>query len=554
VDPETGALVPAPGQPGDPATPNDPATPGPAEPGDPQMLQEDVVAAIAGAEALPMTLIGEPIYSRAVRLTHSQWERSLRQLLQLDAPTGHQVGLTQDAVGEADFSNNERLLEIETTTLWNDYRTAAVDLAALVAGSEASLGRIYSGTDAAGFITTLGRRAYRRPLTTAEVQDYQAIFNTGAALSEGGSTEFARGAGLVIEAMLQSPHFLYRTELVDGGSRLDGFEMAAKLSLTLRGTAPDDALLDAAFAGELDTDAGVMTVASRLVDDASAIEVMREYHGELFHFNRYLTIEKDTRSVPEYSTDMNPDLQEAAYLYFDRIYSTGGGLREMLTSTVGYVSPTLAPLYGVPAPASGFQELDLGAQRPGYFTQLPFLILTSINLVPDSIHRGVALNLELLCAEIPPPAAVGTVTLPPIQDDQSNRQRVEAGTGDGTCGAGCHSVYINTLGFAFENYDGLGRYRETDAGNPVDASSQYPFNEGTLSFNGPAELMDKMLAGEQAHLCYAKHLASFALQRDLSDADRPLLDSIAATSATSSIKQMLLTLVVNPAFTTRGAQ
>src|SRR5690606_34367973 len=127
-----------------------------------------------------------------------------------------------------------------------DYSNAATDLAAAVATDNARLSAIYSGTDAAGFIDAFGRRAFRRPLTPDEVSSYQSLFDVGAGLSENGATEFARGAGLVMEAMLQSPHFLYRVILTAPGARLSGYEIAAKLSLLLRGTTPDDALLDLA--------------------------------------------------------------------------------------------------------------------------------------------------------------------------------------------------------------------------------------------------------------------------------------------------------------------
>ena len=111
--------------------------------------------------------------------------------------------------------------------------------------TDAALATVYSGTDAAGFITTLGRRAYRRPLTTAEQSTYMTLYNTGSTLT-GTRSAFAKGASLVIRAMLQSPYFLYRTELGANGAPLSGYEMAAKLSLWLRGTTPSDALLDSA--------------------------------------------------------------------------------------------------------------------------------------------------------------------------------------------------------------------------------------------------------------------------------------------------------------------
>jgi hypothetical protein len=518
-------------------------------PGD---VDPDVVEALSAAQPLPVSLdSGQPLFARTVRLTHDQWERSVSWLLHLPNGTGERSGLTDDVLATSDFSNNEQLLYV-SGALWSDYANAAQTLAAQVAGDASLLSAIYPDSDANGFITTFGRRAFRRPLSAAEVQTYRQLFDTGAGLSEGGATDFARGAGLVIEAMLQSPNFLYRVELTPTGQRLSGYELAAKLSLLLRGVTPDDPLLDAAEQGQFDDDAAVTTLAQQMMDEPSFLDVMREYHGELLSFNRYLTIEKDPVSVPAYTPALNQELQEAAYRFFDRIVSESLGVRDILTSNVGFVGPEMAKLYELPAPTSGFSEVTLPPERPGFFTQLPFLILNSVNMVPDSIHRGVALNLDVLCAQVPPPVA--NVSLPGVSAGQTNRDRVDSLTGEGTCGATCHGGYINPLGFAFENFDGLGQIRETDNGQPVDTSDTYPFVEGDITYAGAADLMQVMADGVQVHQCYAKHLAGFALQRDLDPDDQPLVDTLSSTSEApgSSIKQLMLDLVTDPAFTTRN--
>lgn len=535
-------------------------TPPPALGGDDDMDDEtgtevdpDVLDALGQAKPLPLSLNGEPIYAHAVRLTHDQWERSVRDLLKLDAPTGQREGLTEDVVGVHDFANNELNLEVGAK-LWADYELAAEELAAQVASSDTALGKIYSGTDAEGFIKTFGQRAFRRPLTDAEVASYQKLYDTGAGLSKGGATEFARGAGLVIEGMLQSPNFLYRSELVDSGSRLNGYEIAAKLSLLVLGTTPSDELLTAAGAGELDSDDGVKTTASAMIEDAETVEVMRAYHNGILSFNRFDNIQKSPDAVPDYDAELNADLKEAAFRYFDRIFTNSLGVKDILTGTTAYATPAMAELYGVNMTGTGMQEITLDADRPGYFTQLPFLILNSVNLVPDAIHRGVSINRELLCADVPPPTAAN-VALPARMEGQTSREVVEAGTGAGTCGANCHGVYINPLGFAFENFDGMGQIRTMDSGKPVDTSASYPFVEGAVEFTGAADLMQKLAEQSQAHSCYAKHLAGYFLQRDLVKSDQTLIDSLTQASETSgsSVKQLLLALVTSPAFTTRSS-
>jgi hypothetical protein len=529
-------------------------------------------AAVADGQALTMELDGSPIFARTLRLTHSQWERSVEYLLQLDGPTGHLEDLAEDAAAVKDFTNNEERLVV-SGPLWSDYQAAASDLATALANDSARLSAIYSGTDAQGFIETFGRRAFRRPLTAEEVSSYQALFDLGASLSIGGSDEFARGAGTVVEAMLQSPHFLYRVELTAPGARLNGYEIAAKLSLLLRGVTPDDALLDQAASGEFDSAAGIESAATQMVEEPNMVEVMREYHSEMLRFNRFEQIIKDTQTVPEYDPELNAELEEASFMFFDRIFTENLGVRDILLSNVGYSGPLMTQLYdgaaaggtqvgggqfgggfGGTAPAEeGMTERQFEADRPGFFTQLPFLILNSINQHPDSIHRGTAMNLEVLCAPVPPPTAQG-VTLVEAEPDWTNRDRVEATSGDGTCGAACHGVYINPLGYAFENFDGMGRARDTDNGQPVDTTGTYPFVEGSQSFDGAPALMQIMADGEQAHACYAKHLAGYALQRDLTEADRPLVDAVTAASraSDSSIKQLILALVKDEGFAMRA--
>lgn len=544
--------------PGDTSNPGNGGTPGTTD-----APAEEVLDALRGARALPLVLHGNPEHYRVVRLTHPQWENSTRALLAID-DTGQRQNLAEDLSGFHAFSNHEELLFLNAS-LYSDYQLAAEELVAL-ADVSGSISAIYPGNDAQGFISTVGRRAFRRPLTQDETRALQNIYDEGAALSENGSTPHARGAAMVLQALLQSPNYLYRVELTSPGSRLSGYELAAKLSLLLRGTAPSDALLDAAEAGQLDSDDGVRNLASQMLDEASAGEVMRSFHGELFRFNRYLTITK--MAVEEYDPELNEELQEAAYKFFDRIYEQGLGVTDILTSTVGYVGPHTAPLYGVQLPNSGggafggfgaspqpqgLQEMDLGSERPGFFTQLPFLVLNSVNLVPDPIHRGVELNHSVLCAEIPLPGAVDT-TLPSAQAGETNRERVDAASGVGTCGETCHAPYINPLGFAFESYDGMGRLRETDNGSPVVTEASYPFTEGLLTFSGAPQLMEYMAEGEQSHACYSKNLATFALQRELSAADKALVDSLTADSRSgASVKDLLLAIVTSPAFTTRVA-
>lgn len=500
----------------------------------------------------PITLDGMPIYSRFVRLTHEQWEHSVRDVLRLPDVTGLSSSFASDPP-DGTFSNNERALYV-TPTLRGDYLRAIESLSGSIVSDPTALSRLTGGiTDPATFISDFGRRAYRRPLTADELARYQTLFDQGATLIASGDP-FADGVQLMIDTMLYSIHFIYRTELGTDGAPLSGYEVASKLSFLLRDTTPDDTLLDAAQAGALDTPEGLRAEAERMLEATPAQEALRRFHSELFGIDRYLTIDKNTTVFPQYSTALNPDILHADELFFDAIFSQGQGLRELLTSTTAYVNSATAPFYGVTVAGTDFQAVDVGPDRPGLLTRLGFLAYNGTLRDPDPIHRGVAINNEILCAKLAPPPNTDIPPLPAQMEGQTNRERVTAHTGTGTCGETCHGVYINPLGFAFEDFDAMGQMRELDNGKPVDTSGEYPFADGTKAFFGAPELMALLAESPQAHACYTEHLTEFGLNRDLAEGDRSLVNQLVSASMTpgSSVKQMMLDIIQSPAFRIRS--
>lgn len=485
---------------------------------------------------------GTPIYSRFLRLTNSQWENSVHDILRLSGPTGQSGEFLHAVAGTTDFDNNERVVVVDNDN-WSDFQSAAEAVAAMVTGSDEALQAVVATTDPTSFIETFGRRAFRRELTSDEVTSYTALYTEGTSYS-GTQSAFTKGAALVISAMLQSPNFLYRSELGDDGTPLSGYEMAAKLSLWIRNTTPTDAMLDAAAQGAFDSADGAVAQAKTMLEDPAAVVAIREMHNQLYKLALFDTITKD--NVQGYSDGLNAEFTSAGAAFFDYIFSQNLGVKDILTTNVGFAGPLMAALYGLSVTGTGVSQVTL-SDRAGWYSQAPFLTLWAINDDPDSIHRGVRVNFDTLCTELGPPAAM----LPPVPAlgmNQSNRERYE-GLTDG-CGVPCHTVYINPVGFAFEDYDGVGRYRTTDNGQPVDTTGSYPFAEGTKTFSGAGELMQEMASGTQAHECWAKKMASYALERDLVEADRPVVEALGKVSMASggSLKQVMLALVQNPAF------
>lgn len=517
-------------------------------PGTPSDLTEESgytpVRNADGSIARPMWLVGAAPTTRFARLTNEQWQRSVKDLLNLDElPTSESQFFENIGAGATDFINDQSRLQISNTQ-WEQFQGAAESLAKRVSASDTAMAAVHQPTQAETFIREFGLRAFRRPLRDDEVSRYAAVFETGSELS-GDQSAFTKGASLVIETILQSPNFIYRTEVGEAGTQLSGYEKAAKLSLYILRTTPSDELLAKAGRGELDTLDGLVNEARAMLDTEAAAETFRDFYAELYELSRFSSIAK-TDAL--FTDAVAAELVASSEAFFDRIYRGGYGLQEILTTRTGFVGPQTAQFYGIsPAPTS-LSETELPADRAGFFTQLPYLMYFSRDMQSYGILRGVHLNTEVLCARLP---ELG-MPAPPLPEVEytTSREYMEKGT---LCGGTCHSEYINPLGFSMENFDGLGRTRELDNGAAVDTTGAYPFVGGMTHFADAVDLMSIIASNEMAHDCYSRYLASYGLGRTLGELDYDLVSNLAAKSLNdnASTKELVLALVSSPQFTTR---
>ncbi|HTV21552.1 MAG TPA: DUF1592 domain-containing protein, partial [Polyangiaceae bacterium] len=246
------------------------------------------------------------------RLSHVQWENSVRDLLRLDEPSGLSDSFPMEAQGAGFlFDNPADSLQVEQA-LWGAYGAAASSLAQSVASSASHLGRLLPPTSgssnearARAFVVDFGQRAFRRPLSEAEVASYLEVYTEGVS-AYADSSGFAAGVRLVIETMLQSPYFLYRIEAgapVESGRALSDWELAQRLSYFLTNSMPDDALFDAARTGELATAAGVQQQVARLLGEPAAHEALRHFHDQLLNLPTYTGISPSPVLFPEVSPE-----------------------------------------------------------------------------------------------------------------------------------------------------------------------------------------------------------------------------------------------------------
>lgn len=500
--------------------------------------------------------------SRLPRLNHTQYENTVTDLLHLPAKPNVTSTFVTDATGSA-FDTNGALLSVDSTS-WADYQRAAEQLALTATNDQAALTRTFGGTvpaDVPGQVRALALRAWRRPPTDAEVAALVTLYGRAGTLTPNVAPALG-GPRLVLEALLQSPHFLYRpelsTEVKDGVVPLDGYEVASRLSYALWRTMPDDALLAAAASGELSTRDGYLVHARRLLADARARDTVASFHDQLLQVQKVFDLTRSTTLFPEFSTALRGSMAEEQRAFIRHVVlDQRAGLSTLLTAPYSFLDANTARVYGATGVSSLSKVTFTDGRRAGLLTQLAFLSTNATSTTSDPIHRGTFVNHQLLCSGLPPPPNV--VPMLPPEDPmvvRTLRQRIDAFTGRGTCGEGCHSTFINPVGFAYENYDALGRWRDTEKSLPIDASGEFMFDETLERFTGSAEFGKKMAESKAAHACYFEHWLEYLYGRRMAESERPLVTRLAEQSRTTdaAVMALLEDLVASDAFRARPAE
>ncbi|MCA9681675.1 MAG: DUF1592 domain-containing protein [Myxococcales bacterium] len=503
-------------------------------------------------------------------MTHEQWENTVQELFSLPAPTGLSSLFRDDPqVAGFIFDNDATALEIDEA-LWTGYRLAAGDVAEQVTSDEALLALLLpaEGPSEAEridtFVRSFGARAYRRPLSEGEVSTLKAVFGSAPPLYTDVADPFVAGIRHVVEAVLQSPFFLYRIErsetVVDGLIPLDDYEVASRLSYFLWSAPPDEELLALAVAGELGEPAVLEAQAQRLLQEPQAAAMVVRFHHQLLEAEKFANISPSANFFPNAPADLAELAAEEHELFIrDVIFGGGGGLFELLTSSETFVNDELARIYEVSGSytADEFVPVSLDpARRRGVFTQVGFLAANATTRSPDPIHRGVFLARRMACLTVAAPPD-GVPPLPAIEPDQTNRQRVEAHTqAEGSVCVTCHSSYINPYGFPFEGYDAIGAWRTEDNGQPVDAATSVLLGGAVVPVADALELMDVMAESQAVHECYAQHWIEYAAGRNAVTIDDPQIERIGADSLEQqqSLHDLLVALTISPAFLNRAAE
>ena len=472
------------------------------------------------------------------RLTQSQYNNTVRDLLQDTSEVANSFPLEDYVNG---FKNQYEALSI-SPLLAEAYGIAAEKLAANAFRRGDSRGLIpcrpASETDSAcrtRFVETFGRRAFRRPLEREEILRYEAIFRK--------QKTFLAGAQAVIEAMMQSPGFLFWLEATPN-PKWKPYANASALSYFLWNTTPDEALLASAAAGELNTPAGVERVARRMLDNPKARDGVNEFAAQWLRFDRVIAASRERRLYPLFNAELARSMTEESRRFIGDLVWSDRNFMEAFVAGYSFLNSDLAAVYKVSPPARDFDRVEFpaSAERAGILGHASFLTLTSKPDDTAPTGRGLFIREQFLCQQVPPPPPGVDTNLPPVEETKpvTNRERLAMHTTNQMC-VGCHNL-IDPVGFGFEKFDAIGMRREKhklsffQPGASVAARRAAPKTvdleidtKGWVAgiekstFASPRELGELLARTPQCQECVVKQVFRYMAGRQDGPADRTMI-------------------------------
>ncbi len=375
------------------------------------------------------------------------------------------------------------------------------------------------------FAQAFMRHAYRREVTREEIKAVLVLAKQ--AVDDGGS--FEEGVRLAVQAVLISPHFLFRWEL-DGKPdnprairSLNEFELASRLSFFLWSSQPDDQLLKCAQKGRLRKNLG--SEVGRMLKDTRAQSFVENFAGQWLELRNLDVYQPDKKLFPTFTPALRNDMRQETELLFAHVMRGNRSVLELLSADYSFVNARLAAHYGIPdVQGEKFRSVSLrGTSRGGILGHASILTITSDPNRTSPVKRGKYVLENILGTpppepppDVPPLSESGEITGTLREQFVKHRQ-------DPTC-ASCHKV-MDPIGFAFENYDAIGRYRTKDNGIPIDASGKLETGE---PFKNATDLRRILLNRKREYFarCITEKMLTYALGRGLEYYDKRTIDNI----------------------------
>jgi len=405
---------------------------------------------------------------------------------------------------------------------------------------------------ASKFLAPVGRLLYRRPLTRAE--QAQVVEEAGAAADH--LKDFYAGLSVALEGLLISPDTLFIVDRSEpdpqqpGQRRLDAYALASRLSFFLWNAAPDDALLKSAERGDLQTEPGKAQAVDRMLASPRLETGMRAFFDDMLGFDNFAVLAKDPDIYPAFVGDTAQDAREQTLrIIVDHLLVKNEDYRDLFTTREIFISPSLATLYGVPAPP-GWTPYTIPEDNPrvGLITQIAFLAAQAHPGRSSATLRGKALRELLLCQQVPRPPPNVDFSL--IEDPKSTlrtaRERLSAHRANPVC-AGCHRI-TDPIGLALENFDGAGQFRATERDAPIDTSG----NLDGKSYYDPVGLAHAVHDHPGIPTCLVKRVYSYGVggSAKTDDNDKAVLKYFDARFEAAGYKlpQLLRTIALSGPF------
>ncbi|MFO0646656.1 MAG: DUF1592 domain-containing protein [Polyangiales bacterium] len=404
-------------------------------------------------------------------------------------------------------------------------------------------------------IAAFARKAWRRPVTDAEVTRLAALLDVAHAQGEG----FEAGIRLALQAVILSPHFVFRVELdADPTSTvahpLNDHELASRLSYFLWSSMPDDALFALADAGRLRDPATLRAQVTRMLADPKARALTDNFAGQWLYTRSLADHDADPARFPAYTPTLRAAFKAETEAYFEAFLREDIGMDQFLTAPFTFVDDGLARFYGITAPTgTGLRRVALtGDRRGGLLTQASLLTVNSHADRTSPVRRGQWVLNQLMC-EPPPPPPGDVMGLPPETiPTGSLRQRFEAHRAEPRC-ATCHAL-MDPIGFAFEHFDAVGAWRDRDEGFAIDTTGTLP-GTGAM-FDGATALATLLARDPRYPRCVTRQWFTYALGRGPEPYDDDDLDTISHdwSAAGMRLRDLVVRIVTSEAFTQRRGE
>ncbi len=404
-------------------------------------------------------------------------------------------------------------------------------------------------------ISTVARRAYRRPVTDLDLQVLMPFYTEGR--DSGG---FEKGIQEAIARILVSPSFLFRVEqdVAEAGGpknyRVSDLELATRLSFFLWSSVPDDALLDLAEHGKLKDPTVLDQQVRRMLADERSSALVGNFASQWLHLRDVSELKPDRWNFPEFDDNLRRAFRRETDLFVQSIVREDRGVLDLLTADYTFINERLARHYGIPnIYGDHFRRVTVTDEsRRGLLGQGSILTVTSSPTRTSPVRRGIYILENFLGVSPPPPPP----NVPSLKDTNaggkvlSMRERMVQHRANPVC-ASCHSM-MDPLGLALENFDGVGKWREKSESNgPLDVSGTLP--DGT-TFDGPVGLRNALLRYSDAFVTtFTDKLLTFALGRGLEYYDAPTVRRITQEAAKQNYKisTLIQAIVRSPAFQMR---